>query len=585
MSSITIRKPEFRLLLGYPDVILHHEDSAEPVGSATPGTERFGADLRRLAAEVIRAGGRLTVVLPASEVWRGQVEPGGRAPRAEWRAARTRAAATLGVAPDALRTVVGPRAPGGLVPAAAVRRSTLSEVRTLLASVGLRPAAIVGAGSFDGFATTPHLGGRWAPPPIGRRRAFAGAAGLAAAAVALMVIGLRPDTPASVVPAAAPAVVAVAAPALPAPAPQQAAAVAAPVAAPHAAPVRVARADPPQHRPATPVLPAAIGGAGPVATLGTRSVSMVIAENKGRPVAEIRLAELTDPRGPLTDVAVPLHRPTKAAPATAGALGPVPSLRPEPRPATHNAAAAAPAPARAAAVTGDRPMPRPGEAKPVRVASLGNQVSDAVIAAAVLTPLARPEPDPTPAPKPVAEKPRVAPPAPKVAATPKPAAPRPVAAAPRVVAPAPKAVAAAAPKPVPVPQPVAVPQRVVRVEERRPAPTAQPVRVVTAPTQKPKPAAAQVRVTAAPAEPAATPRRASAAGFLGFGGRGARKDLALVGIFGGSNGRSALIQMPNGKIQKVSAGDQVQGMQVAAIGSDSVRVTDGRRETVLEMPE
>ena len=134
--SITTRKPEFRLQLGYPEVILTRDGETEPIGSAAPGTERFGADLRRLAAEVLRAGGRLTVVLPASEVWRGQVEPGGRAPRAEWRAARARAAAALGVEADALRTVVG-RPSAGLVPAAAVRRSTLAEVRTLLASVGL----------------------------------------------------------------------------------------------------------------------------------------------------------------------------------------------------------------------------------------------------------------------------------------------------------------------------------------------------------------------------------------------------------------------------------------------------------------
>jgi len=78
---------------------------------------------------------------------------------------------------------------------------------------------------------------------------------------------------------------------------------------------------------------------------------------------------------------------------------------------------------------------------------------------------------------------------------------------------------------------------------------------------------------------------AAAAGFLGFGKRAARNDLALVGIFGGSDGRHALIQMPNGSVRKVSAGDSVQGMQIASIGSDSVRVTDGRRESVLEMPE
>jgi len=195
MSSIVTRKPEFRLQLGYPDVILTREGETEPIGIATPGSDRFGADLRRLAAEVLRGGGRLTVVLPASEVWRGQVEPGGRMPRAEWRSARARAAASLGVAPQALRTIVGRRSAPGTVPAAAVRTSTLAEVRTLLASVGLKPSAIVGAGAFEGFAAPPQLCGRWAPPPVGQRRALAGAGGLAVAVIALMVMGLRPDTP------------------------------------------------------------------------------------------------------------------------------------------------------------------------------------------------------------------------------------------------------------------------------------------------------------------------------------------------------------------------------------------------------
>ena len=37
MSSISIRKPEFRLLLGYPDVILTREGEDEPVGTPRPG--------------------------------------------------------------------------------------------------------------------------------------------------------------------------------------------------------------------------------------------------------------------------------------------------------------------------------------------------------------------------------------------------------------------------------------------------------------------------------------------------------------------------------------------------------------------
>ena len=49
--------------------------------------------------------------------------------------------------------------------------------------------------------------------------------------------------------------------------------------------------------------------------------------------------------------------------------------------------------------------------------------------------------------------------------------------------------------------------------------------------------------------------------------------MALIGVFGGSDGRHALIRMPNGAIERVSAGDRVQGVQVAAIGGDSVGST------------
>ena len=367
MSSITTRKPEFRLQLGYPDVILTREGETEPIGSATPGSDRFGADLRRLAAEVLRGGGRLTVVLPASEVWRGQVEPGGRAPRAEWRAARARAAAALGVDADALRTVVGRAVGAGPVPAAAVRRSTLAEVRTLLASVGLKPAAIVGAGAFEGFAAPPRLGARWTPPPVGRRRALAGAGGLAFAAIALMVMAIRPDAaPVVEAPAAvAPAVVAVAA-------------------APAACRSRRCRPSPragrkPRQRrrsrcgsPAPTrrrtgrwrrwFRPARSTSRSPRSAPATSRWSIV--ERKGEPVAELRLAELTDPRGPLTDVDVPLHRPV-AGPCRLGGRRTRAGGGTAACPASENAdgGCAGEVKGRSAPVAvreaGGRPMPRP----------------------------------------------------------------------------------------------------------------------------------------------------------------------------------------------------------------------------------
>lgn len=544
MSSYTIRKPGFRLLLGYPDVILLRDGEHQPVGVAHPGTSGFAADLRRLAGEVLRAGGRLTVVLPATEVWRGRVAPRNRAPRAQWRAARDRASEALGAPANSLRAVVGRTSPDGTAPAAAVRRSTLSEVRTLLESVGLRPAAIVGAGSFEGFAAPPALSGRWAPPTVGRRRAAAGAVGLAS--VALLMMALRP-TGGPVVPAvtaaAPPAAVVVTGQAEPEPA-ASAEAAGGPKAAP---PLRLARAAPPPPRPEAPLVPAGAlaGTEKPIATLATRNVELVYPEKRVDKAPELRVAELTTP---LIVVDSPLRRPTATPSATAGAVGKVIELPPPHRPRSSPSAAAADAAKAVGTAPADgRPMPRPGAPRPVVVASLSPVVPMA--AAAAPAPLARPE-------------------ALRVAA-------------PKVVAPAPK-VATPAPKPVAA-KPV---ERVVRVQPA--PPKAPPVRVVpvkaaAAPAKAPMPT--PMRVVEAPA-PTTTKRRTFADGFAMLTGGGNRaSDLALIGVFAGGDGRHALIRTPSGKIQKVSAGDRVSGVQIAAIGRDTVSVNSGGRETLLRLPD
>jgi hypothetical protein len=43
--------------------------------------------------------------------------------------------------------------------------------------------------------------------------------------------------------------------------------------------------------------------------------------------------------------------------------------------------------------------------------------------------------------------------------------------------------------------------------------------------------------------------------------------------------------MPNGRVERVRAGDSVQGLQVASIGSDSVSLRAGGRESTLRLPE
>jgi type IV pilus biogenesis protein PilP len=65
-------------------------------------------------------------------------------------------------------------------------------------------------------------------------------------------------------------------------------------------------------------------------------------------------------------------------------------------------------------------------------------------------------------------------------------------------------------------------------------------------------------------------------------GRGA---MSLIGVFGGANGRHALIQLPDGSTERVRAGDQFRGVQVTAVAADAVQVRVRGRETVLKLPE
>ena len=64
-----------------------------------------------------------------------------------------------------------------------------------------------------------------------------------------------------------------------------------------------------------------------------------------------------------------------------------------------------------------------------------------------------------------------------------------------------------------------------------------------------------------------------------------RRTVSLVGVFGGADGRSALVRLPNGKIEKVKAGDRIQGVQVAAISDNSVRLTGRGKDTLLRLPD
>ena len=626
MSSISFRKPEFRLYLGYPDIVL--KSAGRTLGRVATEAADFRSALGRLAEVVRQARGRLVAVLPEGEVWRGRLDLAGRDRTERSRSARMIVAGRLGATPDDVTVVLGARAVDGSFPVAGVRCSTLLETRALLAAVGLRPSAIVGA---PGFVTSPRLDGGWSWPslpalPVQRRGVSAALGAGAIVGLAVLVLG-APNPPAPIPAGVAPMPVS-----LPI------------VAEAPVGPPRLAQAEPPPAVPASLALRTAERPRPRPASLRPQAIVTVAARNMPddlppkaqppRPKLE-RLAKLTTapiraidatisaplrrpagkpaPQAPAVEVAAEVEQeartamPVLPAPATASDLRPMP--RPQAKvaaPATP-AAAAKPAPTATSAALTPRPRAQaePSAAEPsaaaVLVASLEPApFAEATLAAAAAATVATALETPPPArPKGLAA------PAPAKSAAKPAAKPAPVAAKPTVVRP--KPVAVVRPKPLSV-QPLvkqAVPQRQVVVasaapQRLAPAP-AKPKVVAVAPKPKivavaPKPVRQKVVAKpvpvrqvakAVPAKPkpvqvAAKPVREKAATQrVGL----SRGNISLVGVFASSDGRTALVRLPNGNIEKVKAGDRVQGVQVAAISADSVRLTGRGKDTLLRLPD
>ena len=402
MSSQSYRRPEFRLNLGYPEVSLARTGALAPIGVIAPDLPHFIGELRRFGGVVARAHGRLVVVLPEDEVWRGRaVLPGGTR-RARHRAALEAGADGLAMPHEAISLVLGTPGPDGTTPLAAVRRGTLTETQALLRHVGIRHAAIVGAGAFPGFATAPRLdvsplrlpeidlpdfallsrlpqlaGALHLPrltwpkqlptliwPPRDRRLLLS-AGGAAALTLALLALpGEAPvRTPSAALPPLAAPVEVAAAIDLAPPVVESAS----PVAPPPLP--ELLRSERPMARPKT--LAAAVP-LQPIVTQATRNVPLV-SPRRGAP-PELRLTELTTARARIPDPSTdaPLRRPV--APASVES------------------------PAPAAATAEIRPMHRPKPAAPAPVAApkleptaAAAQPPAAKTVAATTRPLARPE--------------------------------------------------------------------------------------------------------------------------------------------------------------------------------------------------
>ena len=63
------------------------------------------------------------------------------------------------------------------------------------------------------------------------------------------------------------------------------------------------------------------------------------------------------------------------------------------------------------------------------------------------------------------------------------------------------------------------------------------------------------------------------------------RQMALIGVFGSTNNRHALLRMSNGKRIKVATGDSVSGYNVTAISSDAIRLNKRGKDTLLVIPE
>ncbi len=627
MSSTSNRQPDFRLVFGYPNVVtLWRRGETEPVGSADAGSPGFLADLRALAAEVRARRGRLTAVLPEAEVWRGRLALVGRTPVSRRRDARETIAGVFGEPAEAVHVVLGRPGRDGAWPVAGVRRATLDELRGLRGQVGLAATTVIGAGGFPGFAAPPPLrtGMRLAgfempelalpalrlpqlPSLSGLRPARGlslGTTGIgaltAAAGVFLLVASPRPapvaGAPDAVDPLAAalpPAVVA---------APVELAELT--VLPPPAAPVSLALHTSPRP-PARPTLPAAVldaGRLGTPVTMATRNVDFTEPQPgqapkirlPAIPAAAPRRAETAEPPTPRPEA----PKAAEVAPQTDLDLRPV--KRPAAKPAASAAAKPATAPkpelhVSAAPAPGERPAPRPVAVAPLVVAALTPSTEiltdapparPAPVVKAAAAP--KPAPAPKPTPKPTVVKPLVEAAVAKPAAAPKPApAPKPVVVAAPVPQAKPAVVAVAAPKPVSIP--VVAPAKQLVAAKPAPAPAVRTAAVIptvreVTPVRVAKPAPQPVR-TASAAQPTVrkTTPKPEKARFASASP--SKSGMSLIGVFGGQDGRHALVLMPDGSIERVRAGDSVRGVQIAAIDATSVRLTGAGRDATLHLPE
>jgi hypothetical protein len=619
MSSSSGPVAAHNLVFGDGMVSLVCASTGTVVAQRAPGDDpaRIGEALHALAA---RCDGPVAAVLPQA-VFRAMMVRRGRVGRLAarlalaWGAGLAPAAlaGSLGFGPRALALATVPAERRSRVAAVAVERRKLGEAARYLGAHGIAVAAVrpdpellPGRVLPNFVLTAPPAAHPAARPAVLRaqallpavrawlaerrarhawprslRRTLAGGAAAAAVLIAVLALAGR-EAPAPDVPVAG-------LPALPemagsaevadAPAPE----VTVDLRQPRAPRARALPGlallthEAPRRRPeALVALPAALGGPA-FAAVASRSVPPDIAEDAKRAAAAAqaraeatRLAALSPVPRPEPEAPGTQPEASGAEPEVQQAGGPMPRPRPDrpPEPAAAAEASAAPAPA------GLRPQPRPlSEAEEVARA-VAAALAAAPVQTAALDPAAL---DPVGAPAAASAGPR---PAPRQAAA-VPAAPR---AAVRAQAPAAQpAPARPAPAVAVRPAPQAAPRQMAALPPQAPPAAAAPPRA--APDQPQRQAARPPQAQPQPQaqrQPQLPPQPQRQVAPAASGGSG---NISLIGVFGASNQRHALVRLPNGSVQRVRPGETVAGAQVAAVGADNVRIRVNGSDRVLRLPD
>lgn len=113
---------------------------------------------------------------------------------------------------------------------------------------------------------------------------------------------------------------------------------------------------------------------------------------------------------------------------------------------------------------------------------------------------------------------------------------------------------------------------VKRAEREAPAAAPEETRVAAAATTAPR------AVTPALPSKTSVARSATVKNAINL------RQVNLIGVYGKPSARRALIRLSNGRYQKVSVGDRIDGGRVSAIGNSELRYTKGGRNVVLKMP-